>query len=121
MYGKTLENLRNRIDVKLVSNKKHNLEWTSKPIYMSYKIFGNDLVAIRKNKMTLALNKPTYIGMCILELIKVLIYELHYDCIKNKFGNNSRVLFTDTDSLMYEIKTEDVYEGFTNNKKNFWL
>ena len=117
VYGKTMENLRNRIDVKLVSNKKDYLKWTSKPSYMSHKIFDNDLVAIRKNKVTLTLNKPAYIGMCILELSKVLMYEFHYDYIKNKYGNNSRLLFTDNDSLMYEIKTEDVYEGFSSNKK----
>ena len=65
---------------------------------------------IRKSKVTLALSKPAYVGMCILDLSKVLIYEFHYDYIKNKYGNNSRLLFTDTDSLMYEIKTEDFHE-----------
>ena len=60
--------------------------------------------------MTLALSQPAYVGMCILDLSKVLIYEFHYDYIKNKYGNNSRLLFTDTDSLMYEIKTEDFHE-----------
>ena len=108
VYGETMENLRNRIDVKVVSNKKDYLKWTFKPSYMSHKIFDNDLVAIRKNKVTLTLNKPTYIGMCILELSKVVMYEFHYNYIKNKYGNNSRLLFTDIDSLMYEIKTVDV-------------
>ena len=83
---------------------------------MPHKIFDNDLVAIRKNKVTLMPNKPAYTGMCILELSKVLIYEFQYDYIKNKYDNNSRLLFTDTDSLMYEIETEDVYEDFSNNK-----
>ena len=68
---------------------------------MSHKIFENELVAIRKNKVTLTLNKPAYIGMCILELSRVLMYKFHYDYLKNKYGNNSRVLFTDTDSLIY--------------------
>ena len=58
VYGIKMENLRNRIYVKLVSNKRDYLKWTSKPSYMSHKIFGNDLVAIRKNKVTLTLNKP---------------------------------------------------------------
>ena len=66
VYGKAMENLRNRIDVKLVSNKKGYLKWASKPSYMSHKIFANDLVAIRKNKVILTLNKPAIIGMCIL-------------------------------------------------------
>ena len=60
-----MENLINRIDVKHVNNKKYYLKWTSKPSYMSHKIFDNDLVAILKNKITLTLNKPAYIGMCI--------------------------------------------------------
>ena len=84
---------------------------------MSHKIFDNDLFAIRKKKVSLTLNKPAYIGMCIVELNKVLLYEFHYDCIKSKYGRNSRLLFTDTDSLMYEIKIEDVYEDFSNYKE----
>ena len=119
VYGKAMENLRNRIDVKLVSSKRDYLNWTSKPNSMSYKIFDNKLVAIRKNKVTLTLNKPAYIEMCTLELSKVLMYEFHYIYIKNKYGNNSRLLFTDTDILMYEIKTENVYEGFSNDKEMF--
>ena len=86
---------------------------------MSHKIFENDLVAIRKNKITLTFNKPAYIGMCLLELSKVLMYKFYYDYIKDKCDNNSRLLFTDTDSLMYEIKTKDVYEDFNTNKEMF--
>ena len=75
VYGKAMENLRNTIDVNIVSNKKDYLKWTSKSSYMSHKIFDNDLVVIYKNKVTLKLNKPAYIGMCILELSKVLMHE----------------------------------------------
>ena len=103
--GKTKENLRNRIDVKLVNNEKDNLKCTSKLSNISYKIFDNNLVV--------------YIGMCILELSKVLMYEFHYDYIKNKYDNKSKLLFTYTDSLVYEIKTEDVYEDFSSNKEMF--
>ena len=73
---------------------------------MSLKIFLNNLVYKRKNKVAMTLNKPTYIGMCIFELSKVLTYQLNYDYIKNIYGNSSRLLFTDPDSLMYDIKTE---------------
>ena len=52
---------------------------------------------MRKNKVTLMLNESAYIGMCVLELSKVLMYKFHYDYIKNKYGNNSRVIFTDKD------------------------
>ena len=65
----------------------------------------NEYCYIRKKILALKLNKPAYIGICILELSKVLMYEFHYDYIKNKYGNNSRLLFADTDSSMYGIKT----------------
>ena len=58
--------------------------------------------------------------MCILQLAKLLMYEFHYDYIKNKYGDKSRLLFTDTASLMYEIKTEDAYEDFSSDKENVW-
>ena len=83
---------------------------------MSDKIFENNLVAVRKNKITLTLNKPAYIEIYILGLSKELMYELRYDYIKNQNGNNSRLLFANTDSLMHEIKTEDVYEDFSSDK-----
>ena len=100
VYGKRIENLRNRIDIKLVNNKKDYLKWTSKLTYMSHKIFDYDLIAIHNNKVTLTLNKLAYIRMCILKLIIVLMYKFHCDYIKNKYGNNSRLLFPDTGSLM---------------------
>ena len=62
---KKMENLRKRMDTKLVSNRKDYLKWTFKQSYMSRKIFIYDLVAIHKNKVTLTLNKPAYIGICI--------------------------------------------------------
>ena len=117
VYRKTIKNLRNRIDVKLVSKKNVFLKLTFKPGYMSHKIYDNDLMAIRESKVTLTLNKPAYIGMCILELM----YEFYYDYIKNKYGNNSRLFFIDADSLMYEIKTEDVYKDFSNDKEMLTL
>ena len=115
-YGKTMENLRNRTNVKLVNNKNDYLKWTTKLSYMLQKIFDTNLVAIRKSKLALKLNKPAYIGMCTLESSKVLIREFHYDYIKNKYDNKSKLLFTNTDSLMYEIKTKDVYEDLVTIK-----
>ena len=87
--------------------------------YLLHKVFDNDLVTIRKTKVTLTLNKLAYIELCILELSIVLIYELHYDYIKHKYGNNSRLLLTETKSVMYEIKTEDISKDFSNDKEMF--
>ena len=111
--------MRNRTDVRLASNKKKYLKWTSKPSYISQKIFDNNLVVIHKSKATKKLNKPTYISVCICDLSKMLMYNFHYDYIKNKYGNSSRTLFTDTDSLMYETKTKDVYEDSRKDKEMF--
>ena len=69
IYGKTIENVRNRIDVKLVNNEKDYSKCTSKPSYMSHKIFHNYLAAIHKSKVALMINKPVYIGICILDLL----------------------------------------------------
>ena len=120
IYVKTMENLRNRTNVKLVNNKKDYLKsFTSKPDYMLHKIFGINWVVIRKSKVALKLNKPGYNGMCILDLSKVLICEFHYGYIKSKFDKKSKLFFTDTDSVMYKIKTEDVYEDFSSDKEMF--
>ena len=112
-----MENLRNSIREKLLSSEKDFLKCTSKPSYMSHKTFDNNLVAIRKSKLALNLNKPAYIGMCTLELSNELIDEFHYDDIKNKYESNSKLFFTDADSLIYEIKTDDVYEDFSSDKE----
>ena len=119
MYGKAIKNLRKGIDVKLVKNENDYLKCTSKPSYMSHKIFNNNLVMIQKLKVSLKLNKLAYIGIYILELSKVLMYEFLYYYVKSKYDNKSKLLFTDTDSLMYENKTEDVYEQFSSNKEMF--
>ena len=84
---------------------------------MSHKIFDNNIVVIHKSKLASKLNTPTYIGISILDLSNVLMYEFHYDYIKNKYDNKSKLLFSDTDSLMYEIKTEYVNEDFRSDKK----
>ena len=65
------------------------------------------------------MNKSAHIEMRILEFSKVLMYKFHYDFIKNKFDNKSKLLLRDADSLMYEIKTEDVYEDFGSDKEMF--
>ena len=107
-----MKNFRKRIDVKRLSYKKVYLKCTSKPSYMSHKIFDSDLVAIRKNQSYI---KRACIRICFLELSKVLMYEVHYDYIKIKTGNSSRQLSTDTDSLMSEVKTEN----FSNHTELF--
>ena len=86
---------------------------------MSSKIFNENLVAVHKIKETLTQNRPAYVGMCILDLSKTLMYDFHYNYIKSKYGDKVKLLFTDTDSLNYEIETKDVYRDFWNDKDRF--
>ena len=85
-------------------------KWTSKLSYMLQKIFNINLIAICKSINTLTFNKPVYVSMCILYLDRVVMYKFHYDYFKYKYGNSLRLLFRDTDSVMYEIKTEKIYK-----------
>ena len=119
VFGKTMENIRKRVDVRLITDEKKLLKMASKPTYVSSKIFNENLVAVHKIKETLTLNRPAYVGMCILDLSKTLMYDFHYNYIKEKYGNKARLLFTDTDSLTYEIEAKDVYQDFWNNKDRF--
>ena len=114
-----MENIRKRVDVRLVTSKEKLLKLASKPTYMSSKIFNENLVAVHKIKETLTLNRPAYIGMCILDLSKTLMYDFHYNYIKHKYGNKAKLLFTDTDSLTYEIETKDAYKDFFKDKSKF--
>ena len=119
VFGKTMENIRKRVDVRLITDKKKLLKMASKPTYVGSKIFNENLVAVHKIKETLTLNRPAYVGMCILDLSKTLMYDFHYNYIKEKYGNKARLLFTDTDSLTYEIEAKDVYQDFWNDKDRF--
>ena len=85
----------------------------------AHRIFDYNLVVIRKSKLAFKLNKPVYVGMCILKLGKVLTHKFYHDYMKNKYENKSKQLFTDTDSLMNETKTEDVYKDFSSHKEMF--
>ena len=119
VFGKTMENLRKRVDIRLVTDEKKLLKLTSKPTYVSYKIFNENLMAVHKIKEALTLNRLAYVGMCILDLSKTLMYDFHYNYIKKRYGDRARLLFTDTDSLTYETEADDVYQDFWNDKDKF--
>jgi len=119
VFGKTMENIRKRVNVELVTDEKKLLKMTSKPTYVRSKIFNENLVVVHKIKGTLTLNRPAYVGMCILDLSKTFMYDFHYNYIKNKYKSKAKLLFTDTDSLTYEIEAEDVYQDFWKSKDLF--
>ena len=107
VFGKTMENLRKGICVELTNDAKDYVRCVSRPSFISQKIFSQNFVAVHKIKPVLTLNKPIYVGFSILELIKLLMYDFHYKYIKNKF--DAKLLFTDTDSLVYEIKKKKMF------------
>ena len=113
-----MENLRKRINVKLINNSKDYLKIVSKLNFISQKIFSKHFIAVHQIKSLLTLNKPIYVGFSILELSKLLMYKLHYDYVLNTF-NSKKLLFTDTDSLVYDIKDKDVYEQCFKDKQLF--
>ena len=119
VFGKTVENIRKRVDVRLVTDKEKLSKLAAKPTFVNSKIFNENLVAVHKTKETLTLDRPAYVGSCILVISKTLVYDCHYRYIKNKSGSRAKLLFTDTKSLTYEITAKDVYKDFWANKDKF--
>ena len=114
-----MENLQKRINVRSLNNEKDFLKYTSKPTPVTHKIVDKNFAAIHEMKSILTLNKPIYVGFTVLELSKWLMYDFHYNFIKKHF--DAELLFTDTDSLTYQIKSKDVYEEFFKHKHLFDL
>ena len=115
IYGKSCESVRKRMIVKLINNKKTYMRCVNKPNFISQKIFDNNFVAVHCSKTVLTLNKPIYVGFCILELSKLLMYQFRYDYVLKTF-DNVKLLFTDTESLVYEIKNGIVYDQCFKDK-----
>ena len=118
VFGKTMENIRNRVNVKLVNTEEKFKKLSAKPNYKSCKIFSENLISVHLKKTSLTMNKPVYLGMCILDLSKTIMYDFHYQYIKPKYGEKAKLLFTDTDSLMYEIETKDFYKDISEDVKD---
>ena len=121
VFGKTMENLRNRVDIKIVrSNEKDKIrKLVASPLYARHVIFTNDLAGIDMHKSRLLLNKPVYTGMTILDKSKILMYDFFYNHLKKQYGEKCELLYTDTDSLLLKIETEDVYKDIKANE-NFY-
>ena len=119
VFGKTMENIRKRVHVRLVTDQKKLSKLASKPTFVNSKIFSEDFVAVHKIKEILTLDRPACVGMCILDLSKTLMYDFHYNYVKSRYNNKAKLLFTDTDSLCYEIETKDIYKELWEDKQLF--
>ena len=118
VFGKTMENKRKRCNIQLETDRDRMLRLAARPTYVSHKIFHENLVAVHYKQTKLLMDKPLYVGMCILELSKLLMYDFHYNYILPKYPD-AKLLFTDTDSLTYHIKTEDIYRDFWVDRERF--
>ena len=105
-FGKSLENVRNRVEIRLITSDKVAQKLSSKPNYDCCTIFDENLVAVHMKKRKLYFTKPVYLGMSIFDLSKSLMYDFHLNYIKTKYADKAKFLFIDTDCLAYEIKTK---------------
>ena len=119
VYGKTCENLKKRTDIRLVTNDSDRKKLTEKIECMGFRIFGESLSAIQLAKAFTKIDKPTQVGHKTLENSKLLMLDFMYNFIKPKYGDKAQLLFTDTDSLMLEIETADIYRDLKQHKELF--
>ena len=118
-FGKTMENVRNHRDIKLVTDKRRK-RLVSEFNYHSHKTFSEHLMAIEMEKTRVKIIKPLYLFMSILDINKTLIYEFWYDYIRPKYGDKTKLCYTDTDSFVVQIKTEDFFEDISNDLKRWF-
>ncbi|CAH3191490.1 unnamed protein product, partial [Porites evermanni] len=117
VFGKTIENIRKRQNIVLVDNRIKAKRLVSRPNFERVTIFDENLIAVHMKKTEVYFNKPVYVGQAILDLSKTLMYNFHYRYIKKKYNNKAELLFTDTDSLMYQIQTKDFYHDIKDDVK----
>ena len=115
VFGKMIENIRKRQNFILIDNKKMAYKLSSKPNFDRSTIFDENLIACHMKKTEVYFNKPIYFGQAILDLSKTLMFDFHYNYIREKFKNKAELLFTDTGSLMYLIQTEDFYQDINKD------
>ena len=115
VFGKTMENVRKHRDIKLVKTDHRTNKLVSKPNYHTMKLIEENLSIIEMKKFKVKMNKPIYLGLGILEISKIIMYEFWYDYVKNKYGNKARLCYMDTDSFVINIKTNDFYEDISQD------
>ena len=120
VFGKTMENVRNHIDIKLVTTDKRRSILASEPNYHSSKCISKDLMITEMKKVEVKMNKPICLGQAILDISKALMYEFRYDYIKPKYKEKARLCYMDTDSFVMHIKTEDFYKDIADDVERWF-
>ena len=117
VFGKTMENVRKHCDIKLVKTDKKRNKLVSEPNYHTMKLIDDNLAIIEMKKVKVKMNKPIYLGLSILDISKITMYEFWYDFIKSKYGSKAKLCYMDTDSLVINIKTKDFYKDIAMDVK----
>ena len=118
VFGKTMENVRNHRDIKLVTSEKRTL--VSEQIYHSSKKFSDHLMAIEMKKTKIKMNKPLYLSMSILYISKMLMYKFWFDYFKPNYKDREKLCYTDTDSFIINFVTEDFFQGISNDVEKWF-
>ena len=118
VFGKTMENIRKHRDIKLVTTDNKRSKLVSETNYHTINLISEDLSIIEMKKTKVKMNKPIYLGLSILEISKILMYELWYDYVKPKYNDNVRLCYMDTDSFIMNIKTKDFYKDISDYVDN---
>ena len=118
VFGKTMENIRKHRDIKLVTTNRKRSKLVSEPNYHTINLISEDLSIIEMKKTKVKMNKPIYLGLSILEISKILMYEFWYDYMKPKYNDNVRLCYMDTDSFIMHIKTNDFYKDVASDVEN---
>ena len=117
VFGKTMENDRKHRDITLVKTDKKRNKLVSEPNYHTMKLIDNNLAIIEMRKVKVKMNKPIYLGLSILDISKITMYEFWYDYVKSKYEDKARLCYMDTDSFVVNIKTKDLYKDIAENVK----
>ena len=118
VFGKTMENIRKHRNIKLVTNRETYLKEVMKPNFKSGTLFGENLMGCEMGKIKVVMNKPVYLGQAILDLSKIVMYEFHYDYMKQKHPEELTLCYMDKDSLIYSIETDDFYKDIAEDVKD---
>ena len=119
VFGKTMKNVRNHRDINIVTTNKQRNKLVSEPNYHTTKHISENLLIIEMKKTEVKMNKPIYLGLSVLDIAKTLMYKFWYDYIKPKYGDRAKLCYTDTDTFVIFIKTEDFYENIANDVESF--
>ena len=118
VFGKTMENVRKHRDIKLVRTDKKRNKLVSEPDYHTMKLIDDNLAIIEMSKVKVRMNKPIYLGLSILELNKITMYEFWYDYVKVKYEDRVKLCYVDTDSFVLNVRTEDFYKDISEDVKD---